>query len=101
MFILPNELVEYIISFIFDTRGYNMIEYKKRKDCDIPRRMRINKEFNLWKKNNLSIIWLKPCNTQKSRNHKFLTSLKEGNAKVFYHTGFYTFPYEENIQIID
>ena len=93
---LPEEIVEYIISFACDRRGYNVIEYEKRKTLDLPRMKRIINELLFWRKMGTSVSWLSACRSQRSRNDLFLKSLKEGNPKIVYNTGAYLWPTEES-----
>lgn len=93
---LPEDLVEYIISFTYDRRGYNSIEYCKRKKENEKRMERIRMEILHWTDvagsdlaNRVSVCWLKPTNSQSSRYYLFKRSLKDGVPQIFYHTGCY------------
>ena len=95
---LPEDLVEHIISFACDRRGYNSIEYYKRKKENDNRMERIRIELLHWigvtsdmerdhKRN--SVCWLKSTKSQSSRYYLFKRSLKDGVPQVFYHIGCY------------
>jgi len=92
---LPEDIVRYIISFAFDRRGYNTIEYEKRKKYDIPRMKRIILELMVWKKMKTSICWLKPSRVQRKRTRLFKNSFKEGKPIIVYHTGVYSHEHQE------
>lgn len=92
----PEDLVEHIISFACDRRGYNSIEYCKRKKENEKRMKRIRMEILHWTDvagsdlaNRVSVCWLKPTNSQSSRYYLFKRSLKDGDPQIFYHTGCY------------
>lgn len=92
---IPEDLVEHIISFACDRRGYNSIEYhKKVKENDF-RMKRIRIELLHWTNvagydtGRLSVCWLKPTNRQMVQLKYFKESLKDGDPQVFYHTGCY------------
>ena len=86
---LPEEIIEYIISFTCDRRGYNKIHYNERKKANWIRMRRIRGELKYFGLLNYSIAWLRTCGAQKSRIPAFKKSLKEGNPVVVYHTGCY------------
>ena len=86
---LPEEIVEYIISFICDRRGYNMFIYRRRKKCNWYRMRRLRHEIKYFGYLNYSVAWLRTCGNQKRRIPAFKKSLKEGNPVVVYHTGVY------------
>jgi len=92
---LPEDIVRYIISFAFDRRGYNTIEYEKRKKYDIPRMKRIRLELMVWKKMKISVSWLKPSRVQRKRMRLFKDSFKEGKPIIVYHTGIYNHEHQE------
>tara|TARA_A100001015_G_scaffold267796_1_gene318135 strand:- start:1988 stop:2329 length:342 start_codon:yes stop_codon:yes gene_type:complete len=92
---LPEEIVEYIISFICDRRGYNMELYTQRKKEKCFEMKRITREVEYFHHLRYSIAWLKTCGRQKKQISKFIKSLKEGNPIVTYHTGcYYTYTQE-------
>lgn len=99
---IPEELVEHIISFACDRRGYNSIDYYKRVKDNEPRMKRITVELFT-----LEIImndFFKPSfylrkSKRKDATKKFLKSLKKGCPEVVYHTGKYRSDYEEYIAI--
>lgn len=90
---LPEDLVEHIISFACDRRGYNSIEYHKRVEDNKPRMKRISIELLNWIKcsipynDRISVSWLKPVKQQKMQSNKFKESLKRGVPQIVYHTG--------------
>ena len=94
----PEDLVEHIISFACDRRGYNSIEYHKRVKDNEKRMERIRIELIHWTgvtgdmerhSERKSVCWLKSTNSQRSRYYLFKRSLKDGEPQVFYHTGCY------------
>ncbi len=87
--ILPEAIVEYIISFICDRRGYNIINYKQRKKDNWYRMYRLIKEIEYFGKTGYSVAWLKSCGTQRSNICRFKKSLKDGKPSVVYHIGCY------------
>tara|TARA_B100001175_G_C19448386_1_gene609964 strand:+ start:620 stop:1015 length:396 start_codon:yes stop_codon:yes gene_type:complete len=99
---IPEELVEHIISFAYDRRGYNSIDYYKRVKDNEPKMKRIMVELFT-----LEIImndFFKPSfylrkSKRKDATKKFLKSLKKGCPSVVYHTGKYRSQYEEYIAI--
>ena len=101
---IPEELVEHIISFAYDRRGYNSIDYYKRVKDNEPRMKRITVELFT-----LEIImndFFKPSfylrkSKRKDATKKFLKSLKKGCPSVVYHTGKYRSDYEEYIATRD
>tara|TARA_Y100000996_G_scaffold145625_1_gene112092 strand:- start:634 stop:1029 length:396 start_codon:yes stop_codon:yes gene_type:complete len=101
---IQEELVEHIISFACDRRGYNSIDYYKRVKDNEPRMKRITVELFT-----LEIImndFFKPSfylrkSKRKDATKKFLKSLKKGCPEVVYHTGKYRSDYEEYIATRD
>jgi len=101
---IPEELVEHIISFAYDRRGYNSIDYYKRVKDNEPKMKRIMVELFT-----LEIImndFFKPSfylrkSKRKDATKKFLKSLKKGCPSVVYHTGKYRSDYEEYIATRD
>ena len=47
---IPSEIVDYIISFAYDRRGYNSIEYQSRVKNNESRMKRIRLELLYWNK---------------------------------------------------
>ena len=88
--ILPEEIVEYIISFTCDKRGYNIELYNKRKKANQLRMKRIKYEIQYFNNIKCSIAWLTPSRNQIQKTSEFKKSLKKGNPVVVYHTGCYT-----------
>jgi len=95
---IPEDLVEHIISFACDRRGYNSIEYCKRKKENDKRMERIRIELIHWTgvtsdmgqdNGHKSVCWLKSTKSQRSRYYLFKRSLKDGDPQVFYHIGCY------------
>ncbi len=86
---LPEDIVEHIISFAFDRRGYNSIEYYKRKKKSYEKIMRINNEIKYYKSLDVSVCWLRGSNNQNFNLTEFKNSLKKGNPKITYHIGCY------------
>tara|TARA_A100001015_G_C15014786_1_gene724939 strand:- start:2098 stop:2493 length:396 start_codon:yes stop_codon:yes gene_type:complete len=99
---IPEDVVEHIISFACDRRGYNSIEYHKRVKDNEPRMKRIIVEIFT-----LEIImndFFKPSfylrkSKRKDETKKFLESLKKGCPSIVYHTGKFKSDYEEYIAI--
>ena len=87
--VLPEAIVEYIISFTCDRRGYNMVLYKQRKLQNRCRMKRLRKEIRYFGYLNYSIGWLRTAGRQKRQIPEFIKSLKEGNPMVVYHIGCY------------
>ena len=87
--VLPEAIVEYIISFTCDRRGYNMFIYKRRKKCNWYRMRRLRKEIEYFGYLNYSIGWLRTAGRQKQQIPEFIKSLKEGNPRILYHIGCY------------
>ena len=88
--ILPEEIVEYIILFTVDRRGYNIIKFNERKRLNWMNMNRIVNEIHYFNQMDVSVCWLKPSIRQLRNVKKFKESLKEGNARVTYHTGCYS-----------
>ena len=101
---IPEELVEHIISFAYDRRGYNSIDYYQRVKDNEPRMKRIIIELFT-----LEIImndFFKPSfylrkSKRKDATKKFLESLRKGCPSIVYHTGKYRSQYEEYIATHD
>tara|TARA_B100001093_G_scaffold419984_1_gene411738 strand:+ start:294 stop:608 length:315 start_codon:yes stop_codon:yes gene_type:complete len=93
--ILPEVLVEYIISFIYDRRGYNIFNYNERKKENLDRMTRLKREIKYFGNTKLSIFWLKGSRAQRENLHKFKKSLKDGYPIVAYHIGCYVNSYDE------
>ena len=87
--ILPEAIVEYIISFLCDRRGYNMINYKQRKKDNSSRMRRLLLEIKYFGKTGYTVPWLKPIKCQRIKTCGFKKSLKDGKPAVVYHTGCY------------
>ena len=86
---LPEDLVEHIISFACDKRGYNSIEdHKRKKEYEIRTELLhwigVTSDMGRDHKRN-SVCWLKSTKSQSSRYYLFKRSLKDGNPQVFYH----------------
>ena len=96
---LPEDIVELIITFACDRRGYNSIEYEKRKRSNRHRMKRILLELKCWKKMDVSISWLRPVYKQSVNEKNFKKSLKDGNPRVFYNKGFYYSIFDELITL--
>ena len=92
---IPSEIVDYIISFAYDRRGYNSIEYQSRVKNNESRMKRIRLELLYWNKcsisynDRISVSWLKPTKSQRMQSNKFKESLRKGIPQIFYHTGCY------------
>lgn len=84
---LPAEIVEYIISFTCDRRGYNIIHYNRRKRINLPRMERIITEIKYFNERSYSISWLRPSAFQRRRTNEFKKSLKDGRPSIVYHIG--------------
>jgi hypothetical protein len=101
---IPEELVENIISFACDRRGYNSIEYQKRKKDNEQRMKRIIIEiFTLEIRLN---DFFKPSfylrkSKRKDATKAFVKSLKKGCPKIVYHTGKFRSEYEEYIATLN
>ena len=99
---IPEDVVEHIISFACDRRGYNIFDYYKRVKDNEDRMKRIIVELFT-----LEIImndFFKPSfylrkSKRKDATKKFLESLKKGCPKIFYHTGKFRSEYEEDLAI--
>ena len=87
--VLPEAIVEYIISFTCDRRGYNMVLYKCRIKAKWFEMKRLREEMDYFHHLRYSIGWLRPSGLQKKQTPKFIKSLKEGKPDVTYHTGCY------------
>tara|TARA_B100001029_G_scaffold173299_1_gene172046 strand:- start:789 stop:1121 length:333 start_codon:yes stop_codon:yes gene_type:complete len=92
---LPEEIVEYIISFTCDRRGYNKFLYNERKKANWIRMRRIRGEIKYFGLLHYSVGWLRTCGDQKTRIKDFKKSLKDGHPVVSYHTGCYRNSYHE------
>ena len=92
---IPEELVENIISFACDRRGYNIFDYYQRVKDNEPRMKRIRLELLYWNKclipynGGIGVSWLKPTRSQRIQSNKFKKSLRKGIPQIFYHTGCY------------
>lgn len=92
---IPEDVVEHIISFSCDKRGYNTIDYYQRIKNNEDRMKRILIElsdffFYMKVKNRpFSLRSLKPNNYQKWKYKMFKENLKEGNPTILYHTGLF------------
>lgn len=95
MISIPEEVVEHIISFSCDKRGYNTIDYYQRIKNNEDRMKRILIElsdffFYLKVKNRpFSLSSLRPTTLQKWKYKMFKENLKEGNPTILYHTGLF------------
>ena len=87
---IPSDIVELIISFVFDRRGYQSIEYHENLVRNRPRFERIKIELTYWATKHLSIAWLRATNYQNTNNRAFIQSLNNGQPKICYHTGVYS-----------
>ena len=96
---LPKEIVNRILFFSFDKRGYNTFDYQKIKKKNKYKMIRISTELKLWKSYQLSISWLKSTKSQSKNNALFLKSLKDGKPRVTYNKGFYK-DLNDEIQIL-
>jgi Fe-S oxidoreductase len=88
--VLPEALVEYIISFTCDRRGYNMVLYKHRIKAKLFEMKRIREEIDYFHHLGYTIAWLRPSGLQKKQTPEFIQSLKQGKPIVTYHTGCYS-----------
>ena len=88
--VLPEEIVEYIISFTVDRRGYNIIKYNERKRLNWMNMNRLVVEIDYFNELDVSVCWLKPSRKQLGNIKKFKESLKQGNPRVTYHIGCYS-----------
>jgi hypothetical protein len=86
---IPEVIIEYIISFTCDRRGYNIDHYNERKKDNWIRMMRINKEIQYFNMISCSVPWLSGTSKQRKQIKDFKVSLKDGKPKVTYHTGCY------------
>ena len=86
---LPEEIIEYIISFTCDKRGYNIEKYNKRKKENEKRMIRIIFELKYWGKLGTSVKWLKGTKLQRKNYSKCKKYLKKREPIVSYHTGCY------------
>lgn len=96
---LPEEIIEHIISFTCDRRGYNIEHYNKRKKNNQMRMNRINYEVKHWKNMGTSISWLRGTKEQMSSYKKWKNNLELGKPSVSYHTGCYRNDYHEMAEI--
>lgn len=94
---IPEEIVEYIISFKFNNFGHINWEYNLWKSKTTHIMEMVNFEFNHWYSKGLTIPFLKATTYQKGRAGIFLRSLKEGSGKPAFtcHVGMYNSPIEE------
>ena len=86
---LCNDIINKILVFIFDIRGYNIFEINNVKKYNKYKMIRIMTELKLWKFYGLSISWLRPTKSQLKNNIFFFKNLKKGKPIVTYNTGFY------------
>jgi len=90
---IPEEVVELIISYTHDRRGYTFDElkkYKRIKRKKFHKMKRITVEIQLFNdRYNGTIGRLKPNRGQRKRRSAFLKSLKYGKPIINYHTGLY------------
>tara|TARA_Y100000739_G_scaffold222492_1_gene224101 strand:+ start:5243 stop:5722 length:480 start_codon:yes stop_codon:yes gene_type:complete len=92
---IPEDVVEHIISFSCDKRGYNTIDYYQRIKNNEDRMKRILIElsdffFYMKVKNRpFSLRSLRPSIYQKWKYKMFKENLKEGNPTILYHTGLF------------
>ena len=101
---IPEDVVEHIISFSCDRRGYNIFDYRQRVKDNEPRMKRIMVELFA-----LEIAmndFFKPSfylrkSKRKDATKKFLESLRKGCPSVVYHTGKFRSQYEEYIATRD
>lgn len=90
---IPSEIVDYIISFAYDRRGYNSIDYYQRVKDNEPRMKRIRLELLHLSKcscdhyGHISVSWLNPTGIQRIQLIKFKESLVKGVPQIVYHTG--------------
>ena len=84
---LPEDIVEYIILFTVDRRGYNVYHYHIRKRLNWNRMERIVNEIKYFNQWGYSIGWLRPTGRQKRNSAAFRKSLKDGRPRIVYHTG--------------
>lgn len=89
LYLLPEEIVEHIISFTIDRRGYNVYHYNRRKRINLPRMERVVNEIKYFSEWNYSVCWLKPVLRQRKKSNEFRKSLKDGRPRIVYHTGCY------------
>ena len=86
---IPKDIVEKIIEFKFDKRGYEIFNYYKKIENNRPKINRIIKEIKYWNSLQVSVCWLKPVQVQKKNSTTFINSLKDDYPKILYHTGCY------------
>ena len=96
---LCNDIINKILLFIFDIRGYNIFEINKNKKNNKYKMIRIMTELKLWKFYGVSINWLRPTKSQSKNNKFFLENLKKGKPIVTYNKGFYK-NLEDEIRIL-
>ncbi len=97
---LPEDIIEYIISFTCDRRGYNMVHYNERKKANWFRMIRLLQEIKYYHYLDVSVCWLRTCGKQKKQIPAFKKSLKNGNPLVVYHTGCYRNRTQEDAEIV-
>ena len=97
---LPEDIIEYIISFTCDRRGYNMVHYNERKKANWFRMIRLLQEIKYYAYLDVSVCWLRTCGKQKKQIPAFKKSLKNGNPVVVYHTGCYRNRTQEDAEIV-
>jgi hypothetical protein len=96
---LPKCILEKIIYYTFDRRGYNTIEYEINKQNNKHNMNRIRLELYIFFQKRMSITWLKSSHKQKKKNSLFIYYLKNGYPLVLYNTGLYT-TYNEEMDAI-
>jgi len=62
---LTEDIVDYIISFACDRRGYNSIEYYKNQKKSYNKIIRINTEIEYYNSLHVSVCWLRGTNRNK------------------------------------
>lgn len=86
---IPEEIVEYIISFTCDRRGYNIDQYNERKRKNWRRMNRLINEIKYFNLKNYSISWLRGTQNQRRKTKEFRKSIIKGHPSIVYHTGCY------------
>ena len=92
---LPEEIIEHIISFTVDRRGYNMELYNQRKKESLPKFKRFLNEIKYFGKLGVCVNWLKGTGKQIKKAKEFIKNLKSGKPSITYHTGCYLNPEDE------
>ena len=86
---IPKEIVEKIIQFKFDKRGYEIFNYYKKIEKNEHKINRIIKEIKYWNSLQVSVSWLKSGQKQKNKSKEFFKSLRKKSPKILYHIGSY------------